>query len=225
MPDIYLINYLLIAISVILLGLFLKEFFYNREIKKTSKTAIHNQDESYEVLHNAIKKAENIIAIAELQGIKISANTNLNTKKVENQYEQSIKETTSEVNTALNQAKQEFEVYLEGLSRQADKSVVNSEQAVRERINAFFEKFESNLSSFLTDTQQQSSKAIELEMQSARQLIQTYKQTQFSLIDENIVAMLEKTLSLVLIKKLSLKDQTDLVYESLEKAKAEKFLV
>jgi hypothetical protein len=46
-----------------------------------------------------------------------------------------------------------------------------------------------------------------------------------NVIDENIMAMLEKTLSLVLAKNLDLKDQMDLVYESLEKAKAEKFVV
>ncbi len=43
--------------------------------------------------------------------------------------------------------------------------------------------------------------------------------------DENIIAMMEQTLSIVLAKKLSLKDQLDLVYEALEKAKVEKFVV
>ena len=46
----------------------------------------------------------------------------------------------------------------------------------------------------------------------ARQLIETYKSSRLKLVDENIVAMLERTLSLVLVKKLSLKEQTDLVY-------------
>lgn len=96
--------------------------------------------------------------------------------------------------------------------------------SIRERTNTFFEKFEENLSTYLTSTQQQSVKAIELELQSARNLIDTYKTTQLNLVDENIIAMLERSLSLVLIKKLSLQDQMELVYESLEKAKAEKFL-
>lgn len=224
MPNIDLIQIIPIALSFLLLALYLREYFYNREIKKTSKTALHNQDESFEVLHNAIKKAENIIAIAELQGLKIAASDKLQSKKFENQYSESIKNTAEEINQALIQARQEFEVYLEGLSRQTDQSAQNSQQIVRDRINSFFEKFEANLSTFLTETQQQSTKAIEMEIQAARQLIQTYKTQQFTLIDENIVAMLERTLSLVLVKKLSLKDQTDLIYESLEKAKAEKFI-
>jgi hypothetical protein len=67
--------------------------------------------------------------------------------------------------------------------------------------------------------------AVDLELRSARQLIDTYKVQQMNVIDENIMAMLEKTLSLVLAKNLDLKDQMDFVYESLEKAKAEKFVV
>ena len=45
-----------------------------------------------------------------------------------------------------------------------------------------------------------------------------------TLLNNNIVAMLEKTLSLVISKKLTLKDQVDLVYEALEEAKIERFI-
>lgn len=75
------------------------------------------------------------------------------------------------------------------------------------------------------DSQQRSVQSIELELKAARQLIETYKQQQLKVIDENVIAMLEKTLSLVLTKKISLQDQVELVYEALEKAKAEKFIV
>jgi len=81
------------------------------------------------------------------------------------------------------------------------------------------------LSDFMVQTAQQTTSSIELELKSTRQLIDTYKSEQLKLIDENIVAMMEKTLSIVLAKKLSLKDQLELVYEALEKAKVEKFVV
>ncbi len=96
---------------------------------------------------------------------------------------------------------------------------------MKDRVNMLFEQFEQNLSSFLTETQTHSTEAITLEIQAARNLIETYKKQQLTAVDENIIAMLERTLSLVLTKKLSLKEHTDLVYESLEKAKAEKFII
>ena len=62
-------------------------------------------------------------------------------------------------------------------------------------------------------------------MQAARNLIDTYKRQQLNLIDEHIIAVLERTLSIVLAKKLSLEDQVDLINEALEKAKTEKFII
>ena len=96
---------------------------------------------------------------------------------------------------------------------------------ISSQTNQLFEKFEANLSTYLTQTQQQSIKAIELELQAARSLIENYKASQLKIVDENIVAILEKTLSIILAKKLTLADQMDLVYQALEKAKAEKFFV
>ncbi|TSC64179.1 MAG: Uncharacterized protein G01um101493_205 [Microgenomates group bacterium Gr01-1014_93] len=96
---------------------------------------------------------------------------------------------------------------------------------IQAETNQLFEKFEENLSNYLTQTQNRSTKAIELELQAARSLIDSYKSGQLRVIDENIVAILEKTLSIILTKKLSLADQMDLVYKALEKAKAEKFFV
>ncbi len=126
---------------------------------------------------------------------------------------------------AVATSQEQFNAYLQDLSSKAENSFAQDEQTVKAQVNKLLETFEDNLSNFLTATQTQSTKAVELEIQSARSLIESYKKQQFSLIDENIVAMLEKTLSLVLTKKLSLEDQIDLIYESLEKAKADKFII
>ena len=100
-----------------------------------------------------------------------------------------------------------------------------SQSSGQERINQLFERLETKLSDFLIQTEQKTTSSIELELKAARQLLDTYKSEQLKLIDENIMAMMEQTLSLVLAKKLSLKDQLDLIYEALEKAKIEKFIV
>src|SRR3989344_5797415 len=98
-------------------------------------------------------------------------------------------------------------------------------KAGEQRINQLFEKIETRVSDFLVQTEQKSLSSIELELKAAREMIDSYKNQKFKLIDENIVAMMEQTLSIVLAKKLALKDQLDLIYEALEKAKAEKFIV
>lgn len=228
---------ILITLVVVLFALFIYQLLINLQIKKRPEKILNDaQNKSYDLLSEAIKKAENIIAIAELQGLKIATSDKLSTKDTRDKFTKSLEEVTQRSVNSLSEfaatsqqsiikSESDFKTYLDSLSKQASQSTTHAETQIEQKVNSLFEAFEQNLSNFLTQSQSQSVKAIDLEMQAARQLIQTYKQQQFKLIDENIVAMLEQTLSLVLAKKMSLKEQMDLVYESLEKAKAEKFII
>ena len=118
-----------------------------------------------------------------------------------------------------------FNQYLVNLQDQSEKAQAANWDGARERVNALFENFEQKMADFLLQSEQKMMLSVDLELKSARQLIDTYKVQQMNIIDENIVSMLEKTLSLVLAKNLNLKDQMELVYDSLERAKTESFLV
>ena len=101
----------------------------------------------------------------------------------------------------------------------------SSQSATQQRISELFERLEQKLSDFLIQTEQKTTNSLELELKATRNLVEGYKAQQLKLIDENIIAMMEQTLNIVLGKKLSLKDQLDLIYEALEKAKIDKFVV
>jgi hypothetical protein len=184
---------------------------------------------SYNALNSAIKKAQNILSQAELEAVDLVATTRHSTTELENKYSQEFADSTKRVEGVFSEeiaaAEKEYIKYLQTLEahgKQTTDLLLNSTQ---QKTTEFFDRFEQNLTSFLTQTQQQSLDAINLEMRAARQLIDTYKVQQLNLIDENIVAILERTLSLVLSQKMTLSEHTDLVYESLEKAKAEKFIL
>ena len=194
---------LLPIIVILLLALYIKEFSTRKTIEKSGQQYLEDaKQRGFEVIHQAIKKAQEIEGEAEISSLKIAAENKIHSQKFS----------------------AEFEKYLQGLQLLAQNSLSQNEEAIKNHTNTFFEKFEENLSTYLTSTQQQSSKALDLEMQAARNLIETYKNNQLKLVDENILAILETTLSLVLAKKLSLQDQMELVFDSLEKAKAEKFI-
>lgn len=139
--------------------------------------------------------------------------------------ESSVKAQIDQTNQKILLAEQNYEKFLQNLNAVSQKTQFQSIEGARIKVDKLFEDFEVKLADFLLQSEQKMMLAVDLELRSARQLIDTYKVQQMNVIDENIMAMLEKTLSLVLAKNLDLKDQMDLVYQSLEKAKAEKFVV
>lgn len=142
-----------------------------------------------------------------------------------NSFETSVRSQIEQTNQKIVIAEQNYEKFLQNLNSISQKTQFESVEAAKVKVDKLFEDFEVKLADFLLQSEQKMMLAVDLELRSARQLIDTYKVQQMNVIDENIMAMLEKTLSLVLAKNLDLKDQMDLVYQSLEKAKAEKFVV
>lgn len=223
---------LVFGIAAVLFSfLYIEEYRKRQELLRKFSQATTQQasQKSLSILHKAYRKAQEILGTAELEGIKTVADSRLNTRKMEDEYKKQLQELSRNLDQSLTQkanlSQEEFGKYLEALKAKSEQVELLSQDFTKQKVNEFFEKFETSLSSFLTSTEQKSVMAIELELKAARQLIDTYKTQQLALIDENIIAMLEKTLSLVLTKKLSLKEHLDLVYEAMEQAKAEKFIV
>ena len=205
--------------TIVMTILYLQEFQKRQKIQNQSLQVSlkEAQKKSYSIIHQAMKKAQNIIGKAEAESVEIAADSKLATKNFEEKY-------GKELSNEIHKAEDAFVKYLADLRTQSEQAQLLSQDFAKQKVNEIFERFEQNLSTFLTQTEQKSVNAIDLELKATRQLVDTYKAQQLALIDENIVAMLEKTLSLVLVNKISLKDEVDLVYEALEKAKAEKFI-
>lgn len=180
---------------------------YNFRLNNKQNSPTDDEQKSYKIIHDAIKKADVILSSAELGAIK------------------EVADTKTILRAELTQAEQEYLNYLKFLKESADLAKNETDETIKERVESIFVKFEEKLADFLTQTENRSTDAIDLEIKATRQLIETYKQQQLKVIDDNIVAMLERTLALVLAKKLSLQDHLDLIMESLEKAKSEKFIV
>lgn len=155
-----------------------------------------------ELIRSASEKADSLVSKAG--------------SEVKSEFDQKLAEETAKTSEM-------YEQFLKELQSKSLKSQSDIEESIKNRISGLLFNLEQNLSGFLSSSEQKSIEAINLELKSARQLIDTYKNQQLQIIDENIVAVLERTLSLVMRNKLTLQDQLDLVYDALEKAKTEKF--
>lgn len=183
------------------------------------------KEKGWETLHKSIAKSQDMLGQAELEGIKVVASSKFNTQRMEEQYGEDLSEIIRQSQAAVNQAYLQVVEFMNNLKKTTQQTQQESEKMTQARVNELFDKLEQRLSDFLIESSQKTSTSLELELKATRALIETYKQEQLKLIDENILAMMEQTLAIVLNKKLSLEDHLDLIYESLEKAKVEKFIV
>ncbi|OGE25587.1 hypothetical protein A3C26_03510 [Candidatus Daviesbacteria bacterium RIFCSPHIGHO2_02_FULL_39_12] len=206
--------------------LYLREYNLRKKFESADqKTLDEFRQKGLEAFHQSIKKSQNILGEAELEGVKVVADTRFATSKMEQDYEKNLQAIVAQSQQAITAAQNQFLEFIQSLQLKSRQFEDISLKKGEERINRMFGTLESNLSDFLVSSEQKTLSSIELELKAARNLIENYKEQQLKLIDENIIAMMEQTLNIVLAKKLSLKDQIDLVYEALERAKLEKFVV
>ena len=217
---------MLATLAILAIILYLREYNKRKELQEQGERFLQElKEKGYSSLHQSIQKSQQILGEAELEGIKVVATSRLETSKFEQAYVQKLQQLLNQFQASMNHSQSLFLQFMQDLQERGNQFESASQKTIQDRVNQLFESFEQRVSDFLLSTEQKTISSIELELKGARELIETYKSEQFRIIDENIVAMLEQTLSIVLSKKLTLKDQLDLIYEALERAKVEKFIV
>ncbi len=171
------------------------------------------------------QKSFQLLSAAEMAQTHILSDGSYATQKLVDELKNQLQDLVQNSKTSITSSQDELIRFMGDLQKRSAEFEEASKNATEQRINQLFERLETKLSDFLIQTEQKTTSSIELELKGTRELIETYKNAQLKLIDENIIAMMEQTLNIVLGKKLSLKDQLDLIYEALEKAKVEKFIV
>lgn len=213
------VSLIFVFVTIFTLLLYLHEHNLREKAEKSGESFLQDiQEKGWETLNQSIKKSQAIIGEAEIEGIKETA-------KIELDFQKKLTQSLDQSKQTIVAAQNQLLKFMQDLKIRSQEFEEASKASGEARINQLFDRVENRLSDFLMQTEQKTTSSIELELKSARELVEAYKSEQLKLIDENIIAMMEQTLSLVLGKKLSLKDQLDLIYEALEKAKVEKFIV
>lgn len=206
--------------------LYLREYNLRKRLQSQGDKFLEKlKEKGWNTLHASIKKSQETLGQAELEGIKVVAENKMELHKLDEQYANQLNEALNESRKNITAAQASLLQFMTDLQKRSGEFEEAQKTAGEQRINQLFDRVENRLADFLVATEQKTTSSIELELKASRQMIDAYKNEQLKLINENILAMMEQTLATVLGKKLSLKDQLDLVYEALEKAKVEKFIV
>lgn len=203
------------AIAIITILLYLREYFLRKKI-------LHEQQI---ISQQTRQKSLQLLEATEQAETQLLSVNKYFAQKLESDFSAKLDEMLQNSQATITASTNALTKFLSDLQTKSSESEEMQRKTIEQIINQIFANLEQRLSDFLTSTEQKTTQSIELELKGARNLIESYKEQQFKLIDENIIAMMEQTLNMVLAKKLTLKDQLELVYEALERAKVDKFVV
>lgn len=181
------------------------------------------------IIHHAVKQAQRMIVRAELEGISLISKLKLQVGKIEDEQQKQMRAVMVDMKNRMDarstEAEKSYQTYLGGLEGQLEKDLSQKQEVMKVKIDQMFNQTQGMLNTFVVELQKQTEVQIDKEIGHAKGIIDEYRAKRLEIVDENIVAILERTLNITLGKKLTLADQTQLVYEALEEAKKENVFI
>lgn len=183
------------------------------------------QDKSVDILSKATQKANSILSNAELRGIKLFSQEKMESEKFTEEYKKHIHELEdllkTRFTTQAEEADRSYSEFIKNMETTIQFYINRNQKLLEEKSNTMIADSQKLLTNFVTDLHQRFRSQVDLELAKAKSEIESYKQRRLSILDENIVEIIEKTVQIALGKKLTLTEHSDLIYKALEQAKKE----
>lgn len=180
-----------------------------------------------DIIHDAIEKANKLVEQAELTSINIGSLEKLEADKLLKTYQEHIQNLEDSVkqyvNATLTATQTSYQQYIASLEKKVSTDIEQNEAQIKQKTEALFQAIQHQVTTFVSNTQGKIQTELTQELANTRKAIDEYKAKKMQAVDENIIMILEKTIQVALGRSLSLKDQADLVYQSLNDAKKEQF--
>lgn len=223
MPEQLLSRQTLILIPILSSLSFLVLYFWEYQKRRKAEReslrfkSVKMDEKSLHLLHNAFKKAQAILGKAELEGVKMVADTRVTNREMTEKYGERLF-------NKMDEAVSDFVRFLDEMRVKSEQTQLLSAKQTEARTAEIVAKFETGLAKTLNLMEQKGVGAIQTELTATKQLIEAYKTKRLTQLDESIVAILEETIATVMAKNIPLKEQADLIFEALEKAKQDKLI-
>lgn len=178
--------------------------------------------------HDSMKKTQAILGKAELEGVKLVADTRYATTELEKVYEGQLRLAAEKMEQQLAQvvseAQQEFGKFLTALRTQSDEVAKAKTDEMEKLLDDAMVAFTQRLEQSLTKVEDQVLKLSQEEGMRVKLEVEAYRKTLMAALDSEIADILDEVVKKVVGKGLNLEDQTELVGQALEQAKKEKLI-
>lgn len=177
------------------------------------------------LLHRAVQQANKILVTAELKGIHLISSQKMSGSELTKQFQIHLASIEKALSDQLirntEHAEATYNEFITNTEKAIKDHVKANEQMLLDKSTQMVKETEAMLGEFTRDLEKRVKEDIEKQMKEAVSEIEQYKLTRMRVLDERIVDVLEDVIQVVLEKKMTIADQSDLVYKALEQAKKE----
>ncbi len=191
-------------------------------------SASEYQSRGLGLLRGAMKKSQEMLVSAELEGIKAVAHSKLATDTLEQRYSREVALTAEDLQkqfikevATLSEALKSHLAKLEDFSTAAQKTQLEQNKVQVEKLYLSFEK---ELRDTITKLNADSLQAVSDELTRAKEEIAAYKAKRLTEVEGEIVSLIGDVLKEVLRKEASISGQTEEILTAFAKAKSAHFL-
>lgn len=181
--------------------------------------------EANTIVGKAMTDAGNIVADAQQSGLKMLSQEKIASTEFMDSFAKSLQNIEAafreQIGQSAGKADESFVMLTSELEKAIEAHMKENEKVFAEKTDTMVTKTQSLLDSFTSEIQNKVREQVEAEMEAAKKEIAEYKTRRMAVIDERIIDIIEAVMKMVLGKKLTVADQSDLVYTSLEEAKKE----
>lgn len=228
----YLFNLLLFLTVTFVITQGIIVWLIDRSMKRHTRdhTVDHAVDpatraKSDAIIHDAIAKADTIVSEAELAGIKVISQEKLQGQELSRELRAHLDRVQqafeAEFKKSSGLAEDAYQNFIKDLEGSIRKHVTANEKLLETKADQMIVQTQKTLNDLTASVQNQVKTEVDKELGAVRDELSTYKQQRMRVIDERIIDILEDIIKVTLEKKLSLVEQSELVYRALEEAKKE----
>jgi len=184
-----------------------------------------SQAKTHSIIYRSIQQANKILVAAELKGLQLLSKQKMTSEDLTNHFNEHLatieKALEAQLERNAQHAEETYGEFIAGAETSINDHINANQKMLEDKAQAMIERTESLITKFTADIEAKVKGDVEKELTAASEEIEQYKQNRMRVVDERIVDILEDVLRVALDKKMSLADQSELIYKALEEAKRE----
>jgi hypothetical protein len=184
-----------------------------------------SQAKTHSIIYKSIQQANKILVAAELKGLQLLSKEKVTGEELSRHFKEHLdaieKALEGHLERNAKHAEDTYGTFITTAETSINQHINQNQKMLEEKAQAMIERTESLLTTFTASLEAKVKGDVEKELQAASAEIEEYKKNRMRVIDERIVDILEEVLRVALDKKLTLADQSELIYKALEDAKRE----